>query len=231
LTRAELQRQLWPDGTFVDFEHGLNAAMKRLRAAIGDSAARPRFIETLPRLGYRFIAPVEILAPERIDGRRVAARDRAPTEQPILALLRFRRAGDRGTSRDFAESLADGLAVRLGQLAGRRFKVIARAASRVAERHARTVSEAAEVLGATHALGGAIRYGGDRVRVTAELIDTRDQAQVWADVYESRLEEPFAAESQIAADVAAAVSLALTSGSGMKMRPQRVGRQEVLTVQ
>jgi DNA-binding winged helix-turn-helix (wHTH) protein len=56
--REEIEQRLWPR-TFVDFEHGLNAAVKRLRAAIGDSAARPRFIETLPRRGYRFIANVE----------------------------------------------------------------------------------------------------------------------------------------------------------------------------
>jgi cholera toxin transcriptional activator len=57
--RQQLERQLWPDGTFVDFEHGLNAAVKRLRAAIGDSATHPRFVETLPRRGYRFVARVE----------------------------------------------------------------------------------------------------------------------------------------------------------------------------
>src|SRR5258706_6979960 len=58
VTRDELRQRLWPDGTFVDFEHSLNAAMKRLRAALGDDADNPRFVETLPRRGYRFIAPV-----------------------------------------------------------------------------------------------------------------------------------------------------------------------------
>src|SRR5215470_19173371 len=56
--REELVQQLWPNGTFVDFEHSLNAAIKRLRAALGDDAENPRFVETLPRRGYRFIAPV-----------------------------------------------------------------------------------------------------------------------------------------------------------------------------
>lgn len=55
VTRDELVRQLWPDGTFVDFEHSLNAAIKRLRAALGDSAENPRFVETVPRRGYRWI--------------------------------------------------------------------------------------------------------------------------------------------------------------------------------
>src|SRR6476469_3960197 len=56
VTREELAQRLWPEGTFVDFEHSLNAAVKRLRAALGDDADNPRFVETLPRRGYRFIA-------------------------------------------------------------------------------------------------------------------------------------------------------------------------------
>jgi Tol biopolymer transport system component/DNA-binding winged helix-turn-helix (wHTH) protein len=60
ITREELQRRLWPDDTFVDFEHGLNAAATRLRQALGDSAQTPRFVESIPRRGYRFIAPVEL---------------------------------------------------------------------------------------------------------------------------------------------------------------------------
>src|SRR5262245_5574075 len=59
VTREDLRRELWATDTFVDFEHGLNAAIKRLRDVLGDSAAAPRFIETLPRRGYRFIAAVE----------------------------------------------------------------------------------------------------------------------------------------------------------------------------
>jgi DNA-binding winged helix-turn-helix (wHTH) protein len=59
LTREEISRELWPDGTFVDYEHGVNSAINRIREAIGDTAASPRFLETLARRGYRFIAPVE----------------------------------------------------------------------------------------------------------------------------------------------------------------------------
>src|SRR5688572_24556521 len=58
VTREDLRKQLWPGNTIVDFEHSINAAMKRLREAVGDSANAPRFIETLPRRGYRFIYPV-----------------------------------------------------------------------------------------------------------------------------------------------------------------------------
>lgn len=59
ITRDELHRRLWPEDTFVDFEHGLNAAATRLRQALGDFAQTPRFIESVPRRGYRFVGPVE----------------------------------------------------------------------------------------------------------------------------------------------------------------------------
>lgn len=59
LTREEISRELWPDGTFVDYEHGVNSAVNRLRDALGDKASNPRFVETLPRRGYRFVGQVE----------------------------------------------------------------------------------------------------------------------------------------------------------------------------
>lgn len=59
LTREEISRELWPDGTFVDYEHGVNSAVNRIREALGDTAGNPRFVETLARRGYRFVAPVE----------------------------------------------------------------------------------------------------------------------------------------------------------------------------
>ncbi|MGD0940998.1 MAG: winged helix-turn-helix domain-containing protein [Terracidiphilus sp.] len=62
LSREEISRELWPDGTFVDYEHGVNSAVNRIREALGDTAGNPRFVETLARRGYRFVAPVERIA-------------------------------------------------------------------------------------------------------------------------------------------------------------------------
>jgi cholera toxin transcriptional activator len=59
LTRDQISRELWPGGTFVDYEHGVNSAVNRIREALGDTAGNPRFVETLARRGYRFVAPVE----------------------------------------------------------------------------------------------------------------------------------------------------------------------------
>ena len=76
VTRDELRKSLWSAETFVDFEHSLNSAIKKLRQALGDSAENPRYIETLPRLGYRFIAPVSSGGPEAVV---------APAPQPASA--------------------------------------------------------------------------------------------------------------------------------------------------
>ena len=74
LTREEISRELWPDGTFVDYEHGVNSAVNRIREALGDSAGNSRFVQTLARRGYRFIAPVErIEAGESAQGEAAAA--------------------------------------------------------------------------------------------------------------------------------------------------------------
>jgi DNA-binding winged helix-turn-helix (wHTH) protein len=83
VTRDELRQRLWPADTFVDFEHGVNAAVKRLRDALGDSAEAPRFVETIPRRGYRFIAPVEEARPP---ARRRRARAVAYVLISVLAV-------------------------------------------------------------------------------------------------------------------------------------------------
>jgi cholera toxin transcriptional activator len=79
LTREEICRELWPDGTFVDYEHGVNSAVNRLREALGDQAGNPRFVETLARRGYRFLAPVE-----QVGGRPVVAAE-AEAEGDVTA--------------------------------------------------------------------------------------------------------------------------------------------------
>src|SRR5580704_4089392 len=76
VTREELKEKLWSGNTFVEFDVGLNTAVKKLRAALSDSADNPRFVETVPRIGYRFVAPVSVSRPAS-----------APTEDPEVAVL------------------------------------------------------------------------------------------------------------------------------------------------
>jgi pentatricopeptide repeat protein len=82
VSREELRNRLWPADTFVEFDDGLNAAVKKLRIALGDSADEPRFVETVPRRGYRFIAPVRQATPSHIEGPSLI-----PGRAPLEALL------------------------------------------------------------------------------------------------------------------------------------------------
>ena len=79
VTREEISRELWPEGTFVDYEHGVNSAVNRVREALGDKAGSPRFVETLARRGYRFVAPVE-----RIGDAAVAEVIEEPVREGVL---------------------------------------------------------------------------------------------------------------------------------------------------
>ena len=82
VTREELRTKLWPADTFVDFDHGLNAAVRRLRDALGDSADTPRFVETVARRGYRFIFPVQGLAPPRSQPFPIGDNEVPPSPKP-----------------------------------------------------------------------------------------------------------------------------------------------------
>ena len=85
LTREEICRELWPDGTFVDYEHGVNSAVNRLREALGDKASNPRFVETLARRGYRFLAPVERIALDEEASTATAAGPISEEPAPVPA--------------------------------------------------------------------------------------------------------------------------------------------------
>ncbi len=87
VTREELVGQLWPDQTFVDFDRGLNKAVNHLREALGDSAEQPNFIETLPRKGYRFIAPVTYDSGARVESASEANKQHSKSRWPFVATV------------------------------------------------------------------------------------------------------------------------------------------------
>src|SRR4051812_14071750 len=179
LTRDELRDRLWPEGTFVDFEHGLNAAIKRLRAVLGDNAERPRFVETLHRRGYRFIAKAE-----RVNGHgsyEVAAR--GETQQRI-AVLPFSILGEACAPESFAGGLTEELVTQLGRLCSDRIGIIARSSAMRVQRVDRTAREIGAALRAHYLLEGTVRREAGRVRITAQLIDAYAETQLWAESYD-----------------------------------------------
>jgi DNA-binding winged helix-turn-helix (wHTH) protein len=117
VTRTMLRERLWPD-TVVSYEHGLNTAVNKLRDLLGDSARNPRFIETLPRLGYRFIAPVVNPGkPVGLEGKR------------MLLVLPFESLCGDDEQEFFAEGLTEEMISQLGQLNPKRLGVIARSSA------------------------------------------------------------------------------------------------------
>ncbi|MHB8502886.1 MAG: winged helix-turn-helix domain-containing protein [Candidatus Acidiferrales bacterium] len=85
VTREELQKRLWPADTFVDFDHSLNTAIKKLRQALGDDKKKPRFVETLPKRGYRFIATVKRPAAAREPEASTTAAGALITQAPVVS--------------------------------------------------------------------------------------------------------------------------------------------------
>ena len=209
LTRDELRRRLWPDGTFVDFEHGLNAAVKRLRAALGDNADRPRFVETLNRRGYRFIGAVDRIEPERPN----------PGGKLRLAVLPFADVGGTIGDEYFGEGLTEEMITRLGPWCSDRLAVVARTSSTLVQRTAHTPREVGRSLQADVILSGGIRRDGDRVRITARLIETRGETQVWAESYDRHVSDRFLVQSQVAAEIAQSLAMELLLPEARTRRP------------
>ena len=202
VTREELRRQLWPDGTYVDFEHSLNAAVKRLRAALGDDADNPRFVETLPRRGYRFVGP-----PSAVDVQPTPApQPRAPRTR--LAVLPFSNLGDE-RHEYFGDGLHEELISQLGGLCRGRLGVLARWSSVVFKGTPLRARDIGEALRADYLLEGSVRHEDDRVRVTARLIEAAGETQIWAEMYDRHLTHSLTVQSDVAAQIARALAAEL----------------------
>jgi TolB-like protein/Tfp pilus assembly protein PilF len=201
VTREELRRQLWPDGTYVDFEHSLNAAVKRLRASLGDDADNPRFVETLPRRGYRFVGATPVEAPP-------ASTPQARAPRVRLAVLPFSNLGDE-RHEYFGDGLHEELISQLGSLCRGRLGVLARWSSVVFKGTPLRARDVGEALRADYLLEGSVRHEDDRVRVTARLIEASGETQIWAEMYDRHLTHSLTVQSDVAAQIARALAAEL----------------------
>ena len=214
LTRDELRGRLWPDGTFVDFEHGLNAAVKRLRAALGDDAEHPRFVETLHRRGYRFIGTVERLDFDHRDrwdswnGREAGSTNAANAKRRLAVLPFTCLSGDAGHEY-FTEGLREEMITELGRLCAGRLGVIARTSSTLIQRTATRIRDIGQFLRVDFVVEGNVRLEGDRARITVQLIETRGETQLWADSYERHLSDYFQVQSEVATEIVHSLAVEL----------------------
>jgi TolB-like protein len=207
VTRAEIREHIWCDDTFVDFEQGLNFCIRQIREALGDTAVAPRFIETLPRRGYRFLLPVETSA---------SVEPKAVTR---LIVLPFRMLRPDPETDFLAFSLPDALTTSLSGL-----KSLVVRSSLAASRFSggaldlKTIAAEADV---DLIVTGALLSAGDEMRVSAQLTDAASGTLVWSHATQTSIGNVFRLQDELTERVVNALSLPLTA------REQRILRQDV----
>jgi len=192
ITREELRQKVWPSETFVDFDHGINNAIKRLREALEDTADAPRFIETLPRRGYRFIGKV--------------ARE-TPTFRS-LAVLPLDNLSCDPEQQYFADGLTETLIMTLAKIG--QFRVVSRTSSMQYKEVRRPLPEIARELEVDAIIEGTVLRVGAHVRITAQLIDSDNDTHLWAESYDGNMTDVLTLQAQVARAIAGAVQIKLT---------------------
>jgi TolB-like protein/Tfp pilus assembly protein PilF len=197
VTRQALRERLWPD-THVRFDQNLNTAVNKLRDLLGDSAQSPRFIETLPRLGYRFICtPVCPDRPASANGKK------------MLAVLPFENLSGDPQQEFFADGLTEEMISHLGQLHPKRLGVIARTSAIQYKGQKKPVSEIAAELDVEYVIEGSVRCADGHARITVQLIEAADQTHLWSANYDRELRQIFQVQSDIAREVGSSLAVEL----------------------
>jgi len=239
VTREELRSRIWPANTFVEFDQGLYNAMARLRDALGDSSDNPRFIQTVARRGYRFIAPVRppsaapltqsaleqpqgethrpavlrrflvsilagllgggllvaIVLGFDVAGAREWLRHRS-TPIRSIAVLPLQNLSNDAQQDYFADGMTDELITELAQVGN--LRVISRTSAMYYKNSKKTLPQIARELNVDAVLEGSVMRTGDRVRITAQLIQADGDRHIWAQSYERNLRDVLALQDDIA---------------------------------
>ena len=222
VSRETIREHLWPPDVHVEFEPALNAAVRRLREALGDSASSPRFVATVPKQGYRFIAPVSrAKAPRRwVPWAAVAVvvlglsawfwsfRDTGPVR---LAVLPFENlSGD--PERDYiSEGLTEELIDQLSVVSPGDLHVIARTSVENYEGTDVNVGHVGAELDVEYVLEGSVRVHEDALRISTRLVRVDGQANVWSDSFDRPFEKLLDTERAIAREVAESLAAELVT--------------------
>jgi TolB-like protein/Flp pilus assembly protein TadD len=210
VTREEIHQQIWGDETFVDFEHGLNFCVRQLRIVLGDSARRPKYIETLRGVGYRFVMPVEgvRVTVSEVAQQRQGRQEQRRRRRVSVALAPFDVVGDDPTQEQFTDALIELLLPELTDICA--LRVVPRSALTAARQRHQSYVEVARALNADVVLQGSTRWSRQRVRIAAQLVHARTGLHLWAESYERNVSDPLALQSAVARAIATEVRIRLT---------------------
>ena len=203
VSREALCQRLWPEGTFVDFEHSLNAAVRRLRMTLGDDGEVPRFIETVHKRGYRLLAPNP--APAGHSRAAPATIAHIVRKRARLAVLPF------GPYDGFSEGLTEEAITQLTQTCPRTIGVIARTSVERAQRDGGGAADIGRALSADYLVEGKVRREGDRLRITAQLIESQEETHLWAKTFDRVITDVLSLQTEVAEEIAKAVNDAIAS--------------------
>lgn len=247
VTREELRSKLWPENTFVDFDVGLNTAIKRLREALGDSAESSHYVETLPRKGYRFIAAVESIEEVRAglpgandQSRKALATSRRwkiwssgilvaliaalllyfslgelrqrfhprPVAIQSIAVLPLENLSGDPTQDYFVDGMTDALTTDLGKIS--HLRVISRTSAMRYKGTKESLQQIARELEVDGLVEGSVARSGDRVRITANLVQVAPEKHLWADSFEGNIRDVFDLQDDASRAIADAIQIKLS---------------------
>jgi TolB-like protein/Flp pilus assembly protein TadD len=202
--RADIVGRLWEKDVFVDVDLGLNTAIRKVRQALGDDRSAPKFVETISGRGYRFIASVTVDAPAPYESRR----------RKTLAVLPFENLGGDPEREYLADGLTEEAIAAIGLIDPEQLAVIGRTSINRYKQNSKTLAEIGKELNAAYLLEGSVRGEGGRLRITARLVTSDDQVQVWSASYDSEPSSVLGMQRELSKAIAEQVR--------MKLLPERM---------
>jgi len=201
VTREEIQSQLWDKDTFVDFEQGLNVCIRQIRTALNDTPSAPRFVETVPRRGYRFIAH--------------AIQSSHPAPINSLAVLPFENSGGDPDLEYLCQGIAESLLNTLSDL--QRLRVIPRQTA-FRFRSTAELAKMASELDIRAAVSGRVISLGDSINVQAELVDFETHSQLWGGQFSRKLSNILELQEEISREICQQLRVRLSRRESTRMR-------------
>jgi TolB-like protein len=208
VTRQQIQDAIWGQDTFVDFEQSLNFCIRQIRITLDDHAEKPRFIETLPRLGYRFIGPVEII------GNSEPATTRGRIR---IGVLPFEDLG--GLAEDyFAIGLTEDMISALSHIDPARLRVTVGPRSPGGILPKEELERLQREFDLDYLLRGSVRRSAEAIRITAQLLDLSDKGVLWSEVYDRKSSDLLAVQEEVTRRVSQSLALELLPGAAAGSR-------------